>query len=230
MRRAPSLIALLLLGCLQIEDFFFTNEPIDAYRWDEAAPELDGDLGEPHPSIVPASDRVEGFVTLASGAEVHWVLARRAGADVTFVYAHGSGPHLGRFWDRVERLWSLGDQVLIYDYPGYGRSTGEPSEAALYEAADAIWDEVVPSRAEIDPERTVLYGYSLGGAPTFHLAARTSREARRPRGVVAESVWCSIEAQIEDAAFLDLSPELLTHLEMDNCARIAELAPDVPVT
>lgn len=231
MRRArAAAIALVLAACVQVEDFFFTGEPIDGYRWDEAAPELDGDLTDPHPSIVPASDRVEGFVALASGAEVHWVLARREGAEATLIYAHGSGPHLGRFWDRVELLWSLGYQVLVYDYPGYGRSTGEASEAALYAAADAIWDAIVPSLSEIDPERTLLYGYSLGGAPTFHLAARTAREERRPRGVIAESVWCSIEAQLEDAAFLDLSPELITHLEMDNCARIAELPPEVPVT
>lgn len=227
---AAFVAAVLLAACLRIDDFFFTGEPIDGYRWDEASPELEGDLTEPHASIVPASDRVEGFVTLATGAEVHWVLARREGAAATLIYAHGAGPHLGRFWDRVERLWSLGYQVLVYDYPGYGRSTGAPSEAALYQAADAIWDEVVPARAEIDPERTLLYGYSLGGAPTFHLAARTAREARRPRGVIAESVWCSIEAQIQDAAFIGISRELLARLELDNCARIAELAPDVPVT
>jgi alpha-beta hydrolase superfamily lysophospholipase len=224
-------IVIALPACLQIETFFFAARPIDAYRWDdEAPPELDGDLTDPHASLVPAEDRVEGFVVLEDESEVHWVFARRPGATATILYSHGNGPHLGRFWDRVERLWALGFHVLIYDYPGFGRSTGTPSEAGLYAAVDAIWDEVVPTLAEIDPARTVVYGHSLGGGATFHLAARTARLARRPRAVIAESVWCSIEAQIQDGSFLDLPRELLAHLEIDNCARIAELGRDLPVT
>lgn len=223
--------AITLPGCLQIERFFFAAQPVDEYRWDdEAPPELDGDLSDPHASLVPASDRVEGFVALADGSEVHWVFARRAGATATILYSHGNGPHLGRFWDRVERLWEMGFHVLVYDYPGFGRSTGTPSEPGLYAAIDALWEEVVPTLVEIDPARTVLLGHSLGAGPTFHLAARTARLGRRPAGVIAESAWCSIEAQVQDGAFLDLPRELLSHLEIDNCARIGELGRDLPVT
>ncbi|UJR78442.1 alpha/beta hydrolase [Sandaracinus amylolyticus] len=230
MKRALVIATLAFAACVQIETFFFAGRSIDAYRWDEAAPELDGDLSDAHPSIVPAADRIEGFVSLDDEREVHWVFARRPGATTTFVYSHGNGPHLGRFWDRVERLWELGHHVLIYDYPGYGRSTGESSEAALYESIDAIWEQVVPSIPEIDPERTLLYGHSLGGGPTFHLAARAQHASHRPRGVIAESVWCSIEAQIQEGAFLDLPRELLAHLEIDNCARTAELDASTPIT
>ncbi|MDQ3031939.1 MAG: alpha/beta fold hydrolase [Myxococcota bacterium] len=223
-------LAAVLPGCLQVETFFFAGRPIDEYRWDEAAEELDGDLTDAHPSLVPAADRVEGFVPLEDGTEIHWVFARRPGATATILYSHGNGPHLGRFWDRVERLWEMGFHVLVYDYPGFGRSTGTSTEAGLYASIDAVWDEVVPSIPEIDPDRTILYGYSLGGGPAFHLASRTARATRRPRAVIGESVWCSIEAQVQDGAFLDLPRELLAHLEIDNCARIAELGTGMPVT
>ena len=231
MRRAlPAIVALACMpSCLQIETFFFAGESIDGYRWDEAAPELDGDLTDAHPSLVPASDRIEGFATLADGRAVHWVFAHRPGATTTILYSHGNGPHLGRFWDRVERLWELGYHVLIYDYPGFGRSDGDASEQGLYDAVDAVWEQAFTDLPDADRSDVILYGQSLGGGATMHLASRTLRHAVRPRAVITEAIWCSIEAQIQDGAFLDLPRELLAHLEIDNCARMSELDATMPV-
>lgn len=228
MKRSMPALCLALSACLQIETFFFAGQPLERYRWDEAAPELDGDLSDPHPSIIGASDRIEGLATLADRRSLHWILARRSGATTTILYSHGNGPHLGRFWDRIERLWELGYHVLAYDYPGYGRSSGPASEQGLYDAIDLVWDEVAPMLGEVDRANAILYGHSLGGGPTLHLAARLEREGLRPRAVITEAIWCSIEAQIQDGAFLDLPRELLTHLRIDNCARISEI-PRTPV-
>lgn len=231
MRRALAIasLALALGSCLQVDTFFFAGEPLDGYRWDEAAPELDGDLTDPHPSLVPAGDRLEGFATLDDGRAIHWVFAHRPGARTTILYSHGNGPHLGRFWDRVERLWELGYHVLIYDYPGYGRSDGGASEQGLYDAIDAVWDRTLEGLPDVDRADVLLYGQSLGGGPTLHLASRTHRDPIAPRAVITESIWCSIEALIQDGAFLDLPRELLSHLEIDNCARLSELDHDTPV-
>lgn len=230
MSRALVIASLVALpSCLQVDTFFFAGQPIDGYRWDEAAPELDGDLTDPHPSLVPESDRIEGFARLEDGRAIHWVFAHRPGARTTILYSHGNGPHLGRFWDRVERLWELGYHVLIYDYPGYGRSEGDASEQGLYDAIDAIWDQTLAGLPDADRADVMLYGQSLGGGPTLHLAARTHRDAIAPRAVIGESIWCSIEALIQDGAFLDLPRELLSHLVIDNCARLSELDSGTPV-
>jgi fermentation-respiration switch protein FrsA (DUF1100 family) len=232
-------IALVLVaGCLKVETFFFAGRPIDGYRWDEAAPELDGDLGDAHPSIVPAADREEGFATLEDGTAIHWVFAHRPGATVTILYSHGNGPHLGRAWDRVERLWALGFHVVVYDYPGYGRSGGDASEPGLYESAEVVWDAVLPGLRDVDPDRAIVYGQSLGAGPALHLAARADGRAggagaspppRRPRAVITEAAFCSVQAMVEDGAFLHLDRELITDLEIDNCARMSELGPSIPV-
>jgi fermentation-respiration switch protein FrsA (DUF1100 family) len=232
-----SIGALALASCLGIDPFFFAARRVDGYRFDEPDPELDGDLSAPHASLVPASLREEGFARTTRGDDVHWVLARQpAGrARTTLLFSHGNGPHLGRSWDRVEVLWQLGYQVLAYDYPGFGRSTGEPSEAGLYEAAEAAL-AVLLARPDVDAARVVLYGHSLGGAPTFELAGRAQRSALGPASlagfvpfaVVGESAWCSIEAMIQDAAFLDLPRELLSRMRLDNCEDLAVLR-GVPV-
>ena len=131
-RIACFLAAASVCAACQVGDFFFAGSPAEPYRFDEIDPQLDGDLSSPHPSIVPAALRDEGFVTRGDGTSVHWVLARQpeGATSTTVLYSHGNGPGLGRFWDRVEILWQLGFQVMIYDYPGFGRSGGEPSATA----------------------------------------------------------------------------------------------------
>lgn len=224
-----------LASCLGVEDFFFAGVPADPYRWDEVDGAIDGDLSSPHVSLVPSALRDEGFVEGVDGASLHWVFARQpeGEARTTIFFSHGNGPGIGRFWDRVEVMWQLGYQVLIYDYPGYGRSSGTASEPALYDAAQRVL-EMLGSRDDVDPTRIVLYGHSMGCAPTFDVAARSMRGrviARRdeeeraitPIALISESGWCSIEEMIRDGAFLDLPGDLISDLELDNCARIAGL-------
>ena len=230
----------LLASCVRVEDFFFAGQPADAYRWDEIDPSIDGDLSSPHPSLVPAALREEGFVRGNDDASLHWVFARQpdGAARATILFSHGNGPNLGRFWDRVEVMWQLGYQVLVYDYPGFGRSSGTPSEAGLYDAAARML-AMLGGRDDVDAERIVLYGHSMGCAATFEVAVRSMRGAivsRRgdeerevhARAVITESAWCSIEEMIRDGAFLDLPGELVSRLRFDNCARLGELR-GVPV-
>lgn len=244
-RRHPTRVLALLwavaASCVGIEDFFFAGRPASEYRFDEADPSMDGDLSDPHPTLVPRALREESFVALADGTPIHVVFARQpeGATRSTILFSHGNGRHLGQFWDRVEVLWSLGYQVMIYDYPGFGRSGGTASEPGMYAAAEVAL-AALASRDDVDPTRIVLYGHSLGAAATYELSVRAMRGevvARstsgedfevRPRALVSESAWCSIEEMIRDAAFLDVPRELLSELRFDNCARIAELR-GVPV-
>jgi alpha-beta hydrolase superfamily lysophospholipase len=218
--------AALLAACLGVDTFFFAARRVEAYRFDEADPEMDGDLSAPHPSIVPASLRAEGLLTSDEGDTIHWVLARHpeGAARATILLSHGNGPHLGRFWDRVELLWQLGFQVAIYDYPGFGRSTGRPSEPGMIAAGRAVL-AMLADRPDVDRARLVLYGHSLGGAPTFELAVRARRgELDVPvAAVVGENVWCSMQELLTDGVFLDLPRELFSDLRFDNCAALAAL-------
>ena len=223
--------AALATGCLTLDGFFFSPVHVDAYRWDEADPQLDGELNgevvEGHPSRVPAADRMEGFVESAEGDSIHWVFAHRADARATIFYSHGKSRHLGRYWDRVERLWAAGYSVMIYDYPGYGRSTGTPDEASIHAAARAAY-ALVPSMPDVDADRLLLMGYSLGGAATFELAVEAETGAvPRARGVITEAVFCSTEALVQDGAFLDLPAEFLARNRFDNCARMPRIT--VPI-
>lgn len=215
-----------LSGCMNLDDFLFNPTRVEApYRFDEASPELDGDLDPngPHASRIPRWARTEGFVESAAGDEIHWVYAHLPGARDTILYSHGNAHHLARYWDRVELLWEGGYNVLIYDYPGYGRSSGSPTEPGVLASAEAVLD-VLRTLPGVDPERIFGIGFSLGGAPTFHLAARGARgEGPALAGISTEAAFCSIEALVEDGAGLDLPVGYVSTLRFDNCARMAEL-------
>ena len=247
MRRSRySPLALLLpAACLTVDPFFFDNREADEYRWDDdpCDPQLQGELAEVehrrnggpppscHPSLVPPEDREEGFTPLPDGRQIHYVFAHRPGADTTVLFSHGTTWHLGRYWDRAELLWGMGYHVLIYDYPGYGRSEGEPDEAGVFAAAHTVLEDVLPRMPSVDLDRLVFMGYSLGGAPTYELALRASEGqlSVTPRAVISESTFCDATTFAHDVTRLDLPGQFLGEATWDNCGKIARLLPELPV-
>jgi pimeloyl-ACP methyl ester carboxylesterase len=72
------------------------------------------------------------------------------------LYCHGNAGNVERWARPARALWeALGESVLIFDYPGYGYSGGEPSEAGCYAAADAAYDWLVHSQ-RVAPDRIVI--------------------------------------------------------------------------
>jgi fermentation-respiration switch protein FrsA (DUF1100 family) len=93
-------------------------------------------------------------------------------AAATVIYFHGNGGNLS-YCDWVgESLAARGFDVLLFDYRGYGRSEGEPTdERGLYTDADAAYDFVTKARG-VDARGVVLYGQSLGTAAATDVASR----------------------------------------------------------
>jgi pimeloyl-ACP methyl ester carboxylesterase len=88
------------------------------------------------------------------------------------LYSHGNAGNLSARGHSVLRWRREANRaVLIYDYPGYGRSTGKPTEAGCYAAAEAAYDFLV-GRRQVPPEEVILLGSSLGAAMATDLAVR----------------------------------------------------------
>ncbi len=213
-------------GCT-LDNFLYHPVRVDGYDFDGVDPNIDGDLTDPHPSIVGPDLRIEGFAD-AEGDAIHYVYARRPGATATILYSHGNSLHIGRYWDRVERMWSMGYNVLIYDYPGYGLSEGEPSERSVFASARAALRALLDMPG-VDPGRIYFVGYSLGGAPTYELATDTETTGVVPRGILTESAFCNVETLLQDATFLDVPAEFVANNRLDNCAKIGRVPAGIPV-
>lgn len=113
-----------------------------------------------------------------------WVPAQQARAAVLF--CHGNGGNISHRLDTLALFNRLGLSTLIFDYRGYGRSEGTPSEQGSYRDAEAAWDFLVQGMG-IEPRHIVLFGRSLGGAVAADLAQD------RPAGVlILESSFTSV--------------------------------------
>ena len=83
------------------------------------------------------------------------------------VYFHGNADNLQRWGHFATDFTKLGYDVLMMDYRGYGKSTGEPNETRLYKDAALIWDW---AKNKFNYPRWVIFGRSLGTGVATHLA------------------------------------------------------------
>jgi pimeloyl-ACP methyl ester carboxylesterase len=195
------LTALAGAGC-KLDDFLFNTKRLSSYAVSNA--------------IIPDSARQ--FVSLTSrGATIYgfFVKAPLARRGMTVLYCHGNKESIEPYWDRVELLYQAGFNVFVFDYQGFGMSEGDCSEGALYADGRAALD-YVRSRPDIDPERIIYYGFSLGAAVAIDLAAN----ARAPRVLVCEAPFASGEALLQSGVLLDIPGSVALKGEYDNAAKI----------
>ena len=84
------------------------------------------------------------------------------------LFIHGNKHNLTKFAAHYELFSSIGAACLSFDYPGYGASSGTPSEERLYASARAAYSHLryVLGYA---PEQIIVYGCSMGGAVALEL-------------------------------------------------------------
>jgi uncharacterized protein len=98
---------------------------------------------------------------------------------LTVVHFHGNGETVGDYLDGfATRMESLGVNLLLAEYRGYGMSGGEPRLVAMLEDIPAIVEAT-----GVEPERLIFFGRSLGSLYAAHAAALYPMAA----GLVLES-------------------------------------------
>lgn len=133
------------------------------------------------------------------------------------VYFHGNAEIIDHVWARTLPWRERGFHVLVPEYRGYGRCAGDPTEENLSADAAAFID-MVRARPEVDDQRLLLHGISIGGA----VAGATARK-RRPQAFVLQSTLTSIS----DIAWEHMLPGFLARDTYRTRDAIVEL--DVPV-
>jgi fermentation-respiration switch protein FrsA (DUF1100 family) len=135
------------------------------------------------------ADAEQVWLATAGGRVEAWLLPATeptSAASPLIVFSHGNG-ELIDFWPaEFDEPRSWGAAVLLVEYPGYGRSSGHPSEASLAQTMLAAYDWA-RSRPDVDASRIVAYGRSFGGGAACLLAAR-----RPVAALVLESAFTSV--------------------------------------
>ncbi|MBN2311655.1 MAG: alpha/beta hydrolase [Candidatus Hydrogenedentes bacterium] len=167
------------------------------------------------PAAQPFRWEFEDLQFTVDGCTTHaWFIpaARSRGA---VLFSHGNAGTIADRLESVEVFHSLGLDVLIYDYGGYGRSTGRPSEARCYEDGRAMWRYLTETRG-VAPGRIVLFGRSLGGGIATQLATET-----QAAGLILESSFLST-CHVAREMLPFLPARLIIRHRFDNAAKVGE--------
>ena len=96
---------------------------------------------------------------------------RGGGSLGTILFCHGNAGNISDRLEKISLFHEMGLNVFIFDYRGYGRSEGTPTEQGMYRDVLAAYDYLL-SRQDVDSRNIIAYGSSLGGAAAIDLATK----------------------------------------------------------
>ncbi len=127
------------------------------------------------------------------GVRLHGWLVPGA-RPTTLLWSHGNAGNISHRLDNIREIHDrLGIGIFIFDYRGYGRSDGSPTEAGLYRDARAARDALV-RRLNVPAAEIIYFGRSLGAVVALELAL-----AHPPPAVILESPFLSVPAMANRA-------------------------------
>jgi pimeloyl-ACP methyl ester carboxylesterase len=141
------------------------------------------------------------------------------GRQPVMIFGHGNGEVTDYWVSALDGFRERGIGVLLVEYPGYGRSTGSPSERSIRTAMDAAYDRIVQD-PRVDRSRIFGFGQSLGGGAICLLA-----KDRPLRALILLSTFPSLD--IFTASYW--APSFLLRDHFDNLSTVAHFAGPVLV-
>lgn len=173
----------------------------------------------PHSNLdfSPRDFNLEGqdiYIRTPDGNNLHgWLF--HADLDSPYIlFCHGNAGNISHRLDNIRLLMEMKVNVLIFDYRGYGQSTGKPSEKGIYIDTLSAYDYLV-NNEKINPEKIVIFGRSLGAAAAIDVASK-----RKVKSVIIESAFLSTRHMARRMGIFSLlSPFLPAHY--NNLEKIA---------
>jgi alpha-beta hydrolase superfamily lysophospholipase len=116
--------------------------------------------------------------------KINTILFHHPNPKGLIVYCHGNADNIVRWGQIAENLVHFGYEILIYDYRGYGKSTGTITENNLFEDAQMVYEL---AKQRFSEKQIIVYGRSLGTGIATFLAA-----TNQPKQLILETPYYSI--------------------------------------
>ncbi|MGB2870035.1 MAG: alpha/beta hydrolase [Bacteroidota bacterium] len=160
------------------------------------------------------------WIVTEDGLKLHGWFIPAENPVATAVVSHGNAGNVSHRLDFLRHLQRAGFNVLMYDYRGYGRSEGTPSELGIYRDGKAAYEYAI-RLPEVDPTRMILWGTSLGGAVAVDVATHCPAA-----GLILESTFTSAQ-DVAKSAYPFLPFRFLLRTKLNSIDRIRTLTPPI---
>lgn len=176
-QRVTNLVIILAVGWICICALLFLFQDRFLFFPRAALVASPGDVGLIH-------DELE--LPLPDGGMLHGWYVHAPESRGTLLFCHGNAGNISHRLESIREFVHHRLDVLIFDYEGYGRSSGSPGEEALYRDVQTAWDHLTGSKG-VPAERIILFGRSLGGSVAAWMASRVDAA-----GLIVESTFTSV--------------------------------------
>lgn len=232
MKLLVSFILLLFLSsCMKLDQNLFNEDnEITAYLLDDYQGEQDFRLDQSFdipPSLIHLLTLDSQLPDETAPVQIRAVYIgdqNKISSDTVILYCHGNKWHMDFYWQRAKLLAHVNEKnrygVLMMDYRGYGLSEGTPSEEGMYADVESCLKWLKENG--LTDERLIMYGFSLGSAPTCELSSRPRH--LWPAKIVLEAPFASAEVMVQDASRLNMPASYFTDLKIDNAEEIKKVS------
>lgn len=150
-----------------------------------------------------------------------WYVENKPDSPVILL-CHGNAGTMSNRLDKLVKFRKAGASVLLFDYRGYGRSKGVPTEAGTYRDAELFYRWLIEIK-KVPPSRIVLYGESLGNGVAIEMALR-----HKPLGLIVDSAFTST-VDMGRLVLPWLPVDWIVKYRYDNLAKIPKISSPVLV-
>jgi uncharacterized protein len=210
LKTLAKLLAVLVLGILMLRLF----EHSQVYHPDRSLTATGAELGRPFEDV---------WFKTKDGLELNgWFFPatnKPAPSQLVVLVCHGNAGNIGHRLDMCQALLETGVSVFVFDYRGYGRSQGRPSEEGTYRDAQAAHQWL--RQKGYDATSILVFGESLGGGVATGLAMR-----EETGGLILQSTFTSTP-DLGAELFPWLPVRWLASIHYDTCHKLPLLK--VPV-
>lgn len=154
--------------------------------------------------------------TTSDNKQLHAWFIPHPHAQYTMIFCHGNAGNISHRLDKIFFFHTLGINTFIFDYRGYGKSKGSPSEQGLFLDAQAAYDYVTQKRA-IPKDKIIIYGESIGGAVAIDCAYKNEAGA-----LIVEDAFTSIRDMAK--IYYPFVPQFLISNLFDSISKIKSIS------
>jgi uncharacterized protein len=156
------------------------------------------------------------FIEVTAGVSINAWFIPAKNPKGTVLFCHGNAGTMSHRIESAEIFHSLGLNVMLFDYCGYGRSPGKVSEKQTYRDAEAVWKYLVEEKF-IPSEKIIIIGRSMGGP----IAAKLTKEHKAALCIL-ESTFTSIP-EMGKAKFPFFPTKLLVSIKYPTIDYVKEI-------